>query len=503
MQERHSANPLANWQKTTAARRLKRRMLPALAISLLAAGISLPLAAEVPLPALGGSSGGLLSAQMESEIGEEFLIWIRKSAPIIRDPLLSDYLRNTIYRLVPNTPLESPQLKFVLIDDPSINAFAVPGGIIGINGGLLLHATTEHQFASVLAHELAHLSQRHFARRLEQQAASTPLALAGLLAGIAIAATSGSDAGLATIVGTQAALMQNSLSYSRNNEQEADRIGIEILAASGMNPRAMPAMFDMMLKQSRLQGTRLPEYLSTHPITESRVSDSRSRAEQYPAGLFRDSTEYHLMRARMLVHYADSPANAIKQFTTLMHSGDPGYQPIATYGAAVAHLANKDPAAALPLLESLLGSQPSRITLVVTHAQTLMALKRYENAIAELNTHLARNPDNYPLMRTLASALLESGDGNAAARMLERLTKQYPYNHLLWNDLAEAQGQVRNIVEIHRARAEYLLLLGDPEAAELQLREALEKIRSDLPLAEVIRERLKQTEELVRKRRPF
>ena len=190
----------------------------------LAAGLVLSLSALTPLyaqdsslPTLGGVGGGLISDQQEAAIGRQVMQSLRRSAEQINDPLVVDYLASVVYRLVPYAPLENRDLKMVVIDSPAINAFAVPGGIIGVNGGLFLNAETEQQFASVMAHELAHLSQRHFARRMEQQETSAPMTIAGMLAGIILSAVTKSDVGIAAIAGTQALAVQNMLQYSRAN----------------------------------------------------------------------------------------------------------------------------------------------------------------------------------------------------------------------------------------------------------------------------------------------
>lgn len=464
-------------------------------------GTSLASTTDADLPTFVGHGGGLLSSQMEAQIGADVLRWLQSSAKLLNDPLLYEYLHSIIYRLVPNTPLEQRELRLIIIDDPSINAFAVPGGLIGINGGLLVHARTEQQFASVIAHELAHLSQRHFARRLEQQSVSAPLTLAGMIAGVILSAATGSDAGIAAIAGTQALAAQNALTYSRAHEQEADRIGLEIMASSGLDPRGMPSMFEQMVRQSRLYGNRLPEYLSTHPLSESRVSDTRNRAEQYPVRNVEDSAEYHLMRVRMLVHYAESPALALKQLESMQENELHRHHPAAQYGLAVAQLSNQQPQKALELLDGLLERHPGRISFVVTRAQALEALDRKQEGIDSLRTALERNPDNYPLTRTLAMMTLGSDQNSLAVRLFDRLSRTYPYDPALWLRLAEAQGHARNIVEVHRARAEYLLLMGDAEGAVRQLTEALDKSGSNLPLYEVIRVRLDEARALEREKR--
>ena len=285
------------------------------------------------LPSIGGS-GGLISGQMEADIGQQVMASIRRSAPQLQDPLVYDYLSAIIYRLVPSAPLDNRDLKLVLIDSPAINAFAVPGGVVGVNGGLFLNAATEQQFASVLAHELAHLSQRHFARRMQQQETSAPLTLAGMIAGIVLSAVTQSDIGIAAIAGTQAMAVQNMLAYSRSHEQEADRVGMDILASAGMDPRGMPEMFEIMMRQNRLQGNRLPEYLSTHPLTQNRVADTRNRAEQYPDTRVQDGQEYHLVRSRLQVHYSESPETAIETFEAYLAREDAQRNDAIRYGLA-------------------------------------------------------------------------------------------------------------------------------------------------------------------------
>ncbi len=447
-------------------------------------------AQETELPSIGGAGGGLISGQQESEIGEQVMVSIRRSAPRITDPLVFDYLTAITYQLVPSAPLRERDLTLALIDSPAINAFAVPGGIVGVNGGLFLNATTEQQFASVLAHELAHLSQRHFARRLEQQETSAPLTIAGMIAGIVLSAVTQSDLGIAAIAGTQALAVQNMLAYSRAHEQEADRVGLEILASAGMDPDGMPEMFEIMMRQNRLQGNQPPEYLSTHPLTQSRVADTRNRAEQYPDRTVRDSQEFHLMRSRLQVRYAASADVAVETFKAYLDRSETKRNDSVRYGLAVAYQKNNQPDKAIELLKSLLDEKPGRITYQVTLADVLIGQERTQEALALLKDALKRNPDNYPIMFTLAEAELASGNGTAAADILKQLTRMLPRQENLWLRLAEAEGMARNIVGVHRARAEYDALMGNLEAAQRQLRQAQEKLPAGSPQRQVVTERL-------------
>lgn len=448
------------------------------------------LAQESQLPSIGGNGGGLIAGQQESEIGRQVMISIRQSTPRITDPLVYDYLSSILYKLVPSTPLDNKNLTLALIDSSEINAFAVPGGIVGVNGGLFLNAATEQQFASVLAHELAHLSQRHFARRLEQQETSTPLTIAGMITGIVLSAVTQSDIGIAAIAGTQALSVQNMLAYSRSYEQEADRVGLDILASAGMDPRGMPEMFEIMMRQSRLQGDDLPEYLSTHPLTQSRVSDTRNRAEQYPRTNIHDTQEYHLVRSRLQVYYAQSPEIALKTFQAYLNRPDSSQHDAIRYGLAVAYLENRQPQQAVDVLNDLLAGNPGRITFQVTLAEALISLNRIQQARELLKGALARNPGNYPITFMLAQAELAGSQGAAAAKYLQELTRKLPQQEQLWLQLAEAEGMARDIVGVHRARAEYEALMGNLEAAERQLRQAQEKLPAGSPQRQIVSERL-------------
>lgn len=457
---------------------------------------------EAPLPDIGGMGGGLISDQQENEIGRQVMISIRRSARQIEDPLVYDYLSAVIYRLVPSAPLENRDLTLALIDSQALNAFAVPGNIVGVNGGLFLNARNEQQFASVLAHELAHLSQRHFARRMEQQKMSAPLQVAGMLAGIVLTAVTQSDIGIAAIAGTQAMAVQNMLAYSRSHEQEADRVGLEILANAGMDPKGMPEMFQIMMRQNRLQGNQVPEYLSTHPLTQSRVSDTVNRAKQYPDDNYKDSLEYHLIRLRLQVRYARSADIAVDTFRSHLDKATSEQSGALQYGLAVALLRNNQPREAESLLRKLLEDNPGRITYLVTLAEALINQQQLDQARKIMQVALTKNPRNYPIMDKLATIEIEAGNAEIAVDYLERLTRQLPNREYLWLQLAEAQGMARNIVGVHRARAEHNILIGDLEAAERQLRQAQEKLPTGSPPHQIVTERLTEVSSaLANKRR--
>ena len=256
---------------------------------------------EISLPELGDRVSGAVSSNEEKAIGEMFLKQAYSQAPLISDPILFEYTEHLIYRLSEYSQVKDRDFKLLLVDDDSLNAFAAPGGVIGINGGLFLYSDNEGQFASVVAHELAHLSQRHFARNvLKSQDTNLASALV-MVSSIAIALISNNPNALA--VGP-AILQTQSLRYSRLFEKEADRVGFANLIKAGYDPNSMGEMFENMNEIRRLSGDLPPEFLLTHPLSSSRISDAFSAAENISRdGTKDDSLEFSLMKSRLEVYY--------------------------------------------------------------------------------------------------------------------------------------------------------------------------------------------------------
>ena len=252
---------------------------------------------EIILPELGDRVSGAVSSSQEKAIGEMFLEQIYSQAPLISDPLLFEYTEHLIYRLSEYSQVKDRYYNILLIDDDSLNAFAAPGGVIGINGGLFLNADNEGQFASVLAHELAHLSQRHFARNVLKSQDSNLTSALVMVSSIAIALISNNPNAIS--VGP-AFLQQQNLRYSRLFEKEADRVGFINLINAGYNPKSMGEMFENMNDIRRLSGDLPPEFLLTHPLSSSRISDAFNAAEGVSEeGTKRDSLDFGFMKARL------------------------------------------------------------------------------------------------------------------------------------------------------------------------------------------------------------
>lgn len=268
---------------------------------------------KILLPELGDSVGALTSDEETHNLGQEWLRQFRAKVPESNDAVMYDYLQKLIRKMADSSDLTDKRIELIVVKNPTLNAFAVPGGIMGIHDGMFLYAENEQQLAGVIAHELGHLSQKHWQRSVEQQQQTRLPTMAGMLAGLVLLATSkSSDAGMAAIMSTQAAYIQNMLRFSRENEAEADRVGMQTMVNADMDPRAIPAMFESMQRAAQYAGDRPPEFLLTHPVTEKRIADSRNRAEQYPAKQYKTDLDYALIKARARLEVADNPSVAIK-----------------------------------------------------------------------------------------------------------------------------------------------------------------------------------------------
>ena len=451
---------------------------------------SLPRAQELKLPKLGESSTSMFSTEFEHQLGRTWLRIFRSQVSTVNDPLLYDYLEGLIYKLATHSQLEDRRIEIVIVDNPTINAFAVPGGVIGIHNGLLQWAQTQDELATVLAHEIAHLSQRHFSRGVEFQQKQQPVALAAMLAGLVLMATTGTDAGMAAISATQAAVQDSSLRYSRSNEQEADRVGMQTLVEAGMDPHAAPAMFERMLQASRYSGgNRMPEFLRTHPLSENRIADTRNRARQYPKKIREIDLDYQLMRARVANQLADTPESAVQRFRGEL-DGKPRSREAAIYGLVLALTSAGRAEEASLELDGLWSADPHRLEYIIADAEIDMARNHPDKAITKLAAQLEISPGNHPLTMAYASALMKNGQPHIAEEVLVEQSRLKPNDPGLWYLLAEVQGLSGNIVGLHQSRAEYFILNGILDRAEKQLTYALPLARGDYLTTAKINERL-------------
>lgn len=430
---------------------------------------------ELQLPSLGESSAGLISPSEEYALGQDLIRVYRAALPTSNDPFIEAYLAQLLQKVSTYSDIHDQRLELIVLDSPALNAFAAPGGIVGVNTGTFLTAQNEHQLASILAHELAHLSQRHYARRLQQQKTSSTIGLAALLASIMVVAAGNSDAGIAAIPAIQAAAIDSSLRFSREMETEADRIGMQTLVQAGFDPHAMPGMFEQMLKSTRYR-TKIPEFLLTHPITESRIADSASRAQKFPQRRVVLDEEYQLLRARIVLHFENNSARATKRFEEEIDRYQTMSPLTAHYGVVLARTRSGDIAGARQALETLKGMTKNQAILTVAEADIAAKEQNWDQAIDILRSGLANQPTNHPLNVRLAEVLMEAGRYPQCEAQLMEHVKRHPNNAYVWYLLAEVHGLAGHILDVHRARAEYFLLKGIYDKAEIQLRNALKLI---------------------------
>lgn len=432
------------------------------------------------LPSLGDSSSSIVSPEQEHQLGRAWLSLLRGQVPQLDDPQLKDYVESSVYRLAETSQLQDRRLEFVLLNSPQLNAFAAPGGIIGVNGGLFLYAPTEAEYASVLAHELAHLSQRHFARGVEAQQRMQVPVMAAMLAGIVAAAAGAGDAGMAAIMGTQAAAIQEQRRFSRQNEQEADRIGLLNLEKAGYDPRAMPRMFERLMRQYRYDA-KPPEFLLTHPVTENRIADTRNRAEQLPPGGVENSLRYQLMRARVQLMFEETPGIAAKRFRAMLDE-DPKLD-AARYGLAIAQIKGGQLNQARDNLAPLLAKAPNEIVYNLGQVDLDITANRLAEARQRVERLLSQYPSNYPLKQMRSDLLLKQNRPKEAEKVLDGLLKSRPNDPDVWYQVAEVRGLAGNTIGLHQARAEYFALVGEFDQAIEQLGFAKRRASGNFPLA--------------------
>jgi predicted Zn-dependent protease len=476
---------------------MKHRL--ALALLLISTGCATPLQAgpnsSNELPALGDSVSSIVSPEKEYQLGRAWMRQLRGSTPSINDPLVQDYLEHLCYRLAFHSPLQNPDLSLILIRDKQINAFAVPGGVIGINAGLLLYAENESEAAAVLAHELGHLSQRHFARQLLANKQNQWIYLGTLLASIALAAKGDGQGAFAVGMGAQAALIDSQLSYSRQYEQEADRIGMQTLVDSGMDPHAMPNFFQRLERQSRQVGA-VPEFMLTHPLTASRIADTSNRADQYPQKLAQDSLDYQLARVRMLTLDINDTGYGPAYFQQQLVNADANSNraKMNRLGLALSLTHERQYAKASTALAPLLAEDAQRIDYLLARADIALAQRDYESAIKQLEMPFQLTPDSYPLLMYYAHAQISAGHPERVIERLEAAARERSDDPYIWQFLVDAYTGSKNPLGIYRSRAEVYFLYGNNDHALEQLQLAAKLVKDDYPLTAKIQKRMREIE---------
>lgn len=452
------------------------------------------LAQEDDLPELGDRANRYLSPAREKLIGQEFHRRLLTSTKYVDDYELRDYLQKLGTEISTKGDLDEGELSFNFINDSQVNAFAILGGYITLHTGLVMETVSESELASVLSHEIAHITQRHLLRLLARTSDNQAPALAAIIGSILI----GGQAGLAGVAGTSAALTASQLHYTRDFEREADAIGIRLLAKTRFDPKAMAQFFGKLERLSRYDGDNVPEFLRTHPLSYDRVYAAEARAEQYPAvsASGPDDLPYQLVRARIRAHYNEPKEASQTFFEARLTSGTELEQDAARYGLGLIFLEQKRYKQARTHMAPLMKKYPEHAWLQALQAKIELASGNNGAALARIRTAIANNPDTLFLGFYLAEFELESGAAQAAKKTIRYQLRRQPKSRELYSLLARANGVLGQLSEAHQARAEYHALLGDFQNAAASLKLAMNEAKADKYLSASLDARLKEVEHL-------
>ena len=454
---------------------------------------------DLNLPNLGDRVSGVISLEQERLLGQSFLEQVYAQAPLINDPIIQEYTELLIYKLSETSQVKDRQFTIVLIDEKSLNAFAAPGGVIGVNGGLFLNAGNEAQLASVLGHELAHLSQRHFARNVLRGKDTNLASSLVMVSAIALAIISNNPT---AFIAGPAALQQQQLRYSRIFEREADRYGFNNLIAAGYDPAGMGQMFENMAKVRKLSGDNPPEFLLTHPVTSSRVSDAFNAADQIDfTGGKKNTINFEFIKGRLKEKYNSlSPQAAVRYFAKAQID-DPTNEN--KYAFIKALQSNGQTEKALEILNEILKKYPKNLILNITKSEILLSGQKIIEARDNIEQVLNISPGNYPASIVKAKILSSKKEFIQAEEILRDLLIAKNRDPNLWMELSEVQRAGKNIVGYHLSRGEYYTLIGDFDNALNQFQFALSLSGNSFQTSETIMTKIKLARERLGRGRGF
>jgi predicted Zn-dependent protease len=448
--------------------------------------IAIPVFAE-GLPDLGDSSESAFSLAQEREIGEEIIRQIRADPAFLDDAEVTQYLNDLGYTLAGDT---RQGLTFFGVKDPTINAFALPGGFIGVHTGLITSAQSESELASVLSHEIAHVTQRHIARLIASQKQSTITSLAALAVAV-LASRSNAQISQAAVATAQATAIQNQLNFTREHEREADRIGLQILQQAGFDVRAMPSFFERLQRGTRALEGNAPAYLRTHPLTFERIADIENRIQNLSYKQSVDSLDFHLLRAKLKAN-AQTPKEAIVYFEESLQQRKFAAEAGSRYGLVVALMAQKNYSRAEKEMASLRQIAPPNAIIENLAAQVKTALGKRDEAVAIYRTATAKFPESKSLTYNYAEALLLARSPETALKVVEGQLDLYPNDARLYLLRAQSYAALNKKLLQHQSQAEAYLRLGSlPQAIE-QLQIALGAGDGDFYELSQVEARLKQ-----------
>lgn len=451
-----------------------------------------PAGAPAQLPDLGDVSGSELTLQTERRIGESIVREIRLREPsYLDDPEIAEYLNGLGARLIAAAPGARQDFELFAIRDSSINAFALPGGFIGVHTGLISASDNESEVASVIAHEMAHVTQRHIARQIGiQKQMQMPMMIA--MAAAILLARSRPDLAGGAAAAAQGGAIQSQLSYSRDFEREADRIGFQTLSGSGFDVRAMGAFFEKMQRSMRVMDSgNVPGYLRSHPVTTERISEAQDRAERLPFKQHADSVEYHLVRAKVRAE-ANDPQDAVKLFRDAVSDRRFASEPGARYGLAVALLRAREPKLAEAEIARLRADKVASPMVDTVAARARLALGDQAGALALLKAAQARYPHRRPILYALLGVLQDQGRFDEVLAALAEPLRLYPRDAKLHEARARAYASLGRRLLQHQSQAEVYVLQGSLPAAIEQLQLAQSSGDGNFYDLSVVEARLKE-----------
>jgi predicted Zn-dependent protease len=408
------------------------------------------------LPELGDISQTVLNPIQERQVGQQSMMQIRASKQYLNDAEISDYLNQLGYKLVQFSSEPSLDFEFFALNDYSVNAFAMPGGFIGVNAGLLLTTQSESELASVLGHEIAHVTQHHLARMLAAQQGDSLASMAAIAIAI-LAARNNSQTSQAAIAGVQARAVQKQLDFTRIHEQEADRVGFEILQKADFNTHAMPEFLERLQRATRLMEGNAPNYLRTHPVTSDRIADIENRVSKQPYRLMPDSLDFHLVRTK-LIGAQKTYADALIYFEDALTTHKRGNPIAQRYGLISALLRAGETERASEELTTL-QAQVKRMPAAQNNAMLEMLtgqVKRATKSPDTLNFYrmaVQRFPQHRALIYDYSELLLQNEQPEIAAKLLIEQIARHPSDTMLYNLQARSYHQMNRPFEQHQALA--------------------------------------------------
>ena len=425
------------------------------------------------LPDLGDVSQAALTPFQERQIGQQSMMQIRASKQYLDDAEINDYLNQLGGKLVENSPEPSLDFEFFAVDDNNVNAFALPGGFIGVNTGLILITQSESELASVLAHEISHVTQHHLARMIDAQRGSGLISMAAIAAAI-LAARTNPQVTEAAIASVQAGNIQQQLNYTRSYEEEADRIGLQLLQKSGFDTHAMPEFLLRLQKATRLLDSNAPNYMRTHPITSDRIAEIENRIHDQPYRLIPDSLDFQLVRTKLIEAQKTAP-DAIAYFSDALGAQNFGNPIAQRYGLVRALLRNNEVERAshefLQLRKQANASPISKNDPMIAalEGQVLRAAKKYPEALAFYRNAVQNFPQHRTLIYDYTDLLLQNNQAEPAIKLLTEQLARHPRDTTLYDLQARAYAMQGNVLEQHKAQAYSYAWQGNLSAAIEQL----------------------------------